>query len=120
MPVTERKNCVLSWAQLGVLPSKWRETLRQWRGLYYISDSLNGKGYIGSAYGQDNLLGRWQQYGAQGHGGNVHLRERRPENFRFSILERVSPDMEANEVIALGTTWKKRLHTLWPEGLNDN
>jgi hypothetical protein len=29
-------------------------------------------------------------------------------------------DIEANEVIALETTWKKRFHTRWPEGLNDN
>jgi hypothetical protein len=108
------KECILSWAQLAMLPSKWREALQQWRGIYYISDRSDGKGYVGSAYGERNLLGRWQQYGERGHGGNVHLRERgHPENFRFSILQRVDPDMEANEVIALETTWKKRLHTRW-------
>src|SRR5262249_43712208 len=43
-----------------------------------------------------------------------------PTKFRFSILQRVDPDMETNNVFALETTWKKRLHTHWPEGLNDN
>lgn len=57
---------------------------------------------------------------ASGHGGNVHLLERDPENFFFSILDRVSPDMDWEDVIALESTWKERLHTRWPEGLNDN
>ena len=48
------------------------------------------------------------------------LRTLGPENFRFSILERVSPNMEADKVIALEATWKDRLHTRWPEGLIDN
>jgi hypothetical protein len=38
----------------------------------------------------------------------------------FTILQRVSPDMEAEDVIQLEATWKKRLHTRPPHGLNDN
>lgn len=115
------KDCVWSWAELGKLPSKWRETLRQWRGIYYIFDQSDGKGYVGAAYGKDNnILGRWEHYAASGHGGNVLLRERSPENFHFGILELVSPTLEAREVIDLETTWKNRLHTRSPSGLNDN
>jgi hypothetical protein len=114
------RDCIWSWAELGKLPSKWRESLRQWRGIYYIFDQSDGKGYVGSAYGTDNILGRWENYAAVGHGGNVLLRERSPESFTFSILERVSPDMVIDEVTGLETSWKKRLHTRSPSGLNNN
>lgn len=110
----------LTWEELRVLPSSWRALISQWRGIYLIFDASDHKGYVGSAYGESNLIGRWQNYGATGHGGNKLLRGRDPENFRFSILERVSPDMVAADVVALETSWKERLHTYAPQGLNDN
>ena len=57
---------------------------------------------------------------AHGHGGNSLLRQRDPKNFQFSILQRVSPDMDARDLIQIENSWKKRLHTRSPEGLNDN
>jgi hypothetical protein len=111
---------VLTWEELGVLPTRWKAALSQWRGIYYIFDTLDQKGYVGSAYGESNLLGRWQNYAAVGHGGNRLLRQRDPRNFRFTILQRVSPDMDASDVIRLESSWKQRLHTREPYGLNDN
>jgi hypothetical protein len=70
--------------------------------------------------GDTNLLGRWKNYAARGHGGNRLLRQRDPRNFRFTILQRVSPDMDADDVIRLEANWKERLHTRQPFGLNDN
>jgi len=110
----------LTWGELDVLQARWKSALSHWRGIYYIFDSSDGKGYVGSAYGENNLLGRWLNYAARGHGGNLLLRQRDPENFRFSILERVSPDMDARDVIRLESSWKERLHTREPYGLNDN
>ncbi len=110
----------LAWEELAVLPTRWKSALAQWRGIYYIFDTSDAKGYVGSAYGNDNLLGRWLSYAASGHGGNQLLRRRDPHNFRFTILQRVSPDMEASDVIRLEGTWKQRLHTRAPFGLNDN
>jgi hypothetical protein len=110
----------LSWEELGVLPTRWKSALSQWRGIYYVFDGSDGKGYVGAAYGHSNLLGRWRAYASSGHGGNQLLRQRDHRNFRFSILERVSPDMENNDVIRLEATWKERLHTRQPYGLNDN
>ncbi len=110
----------LNWTDLGIIPKSWRDVLAQTRGIYYIFDESDGKGYVGSAYGEDNLLGRWQEYASSGHGGNALLRKRKPHNFKFSILQRVSPDMEPNEVIRLETKWKLRLHSGSPFGLNDN
>jgi hypothetical protein len=109
-----------TWDQLRVLPSRWKAKLSEWRAIYYIFDTSDGKGYVGSAYGADNLLGRWLNYAASGHGGNRLLRQRDPQNFRFTILERVSPDMDSENVIVLESTWKVRLHTRAPFGLNDN
>ena len=113
-------NMALDWAKLSILPVRWRSALSQWRGIYYIFDTSDGKGYVGSAYGEGNLLGRWLGYAASGHGGNTLLRKRDPQHFRFTILELVSPGMDAKDVIRLEGTWKERLHTRQPHGLNDN
>jgi hypothetical protein len=110
----------LSWEELGVLPTRWKLTLSQWRGIYFIFDGSDRKGYVGAAYGNENILGRWLGYTKRGHGGNRLLRQRDPRNFRFTILQRVSPDMEAADVIRLEASWKERLHTRSPNGLNDN
>lgn len=109
-----------TWAQLGVLPTRWRSELSQWRGIYYIFDVSDRKGYVGSAYGESNLFGRLLNYAAHGHGGNSLLRGRDAQNLRFTILQRVSPDMDAAAIVRLESSWKQRLHTRQPYGLNDN
>jgi hypothetical protein len=117
MPKWDR--LTLSWNELEALPKKWCETLSHWRGIYLILDVSDGKGYVGAAYGQDNLLGRWRSYAHSGHGGNKELRNRRPQDFRFSILQIVAHDMEFDEVQSLEASWKDRLHTR-EFGMNDN
>jgi hypothetical protein len=109
----------LTWKDLALLPTKWKAALRQWRGIYYIFDVGIGKGYVGSASGEENILGRWLNYAATGHGGNKKLRERDPSNFLFTILQRTSPDMDRDQVCELETNWKERLHTR-EYGLNEN
>jgi len=110
----------LEWEELGVLSPSWKSKLTEWRGIYYIFDTSDAKGYVGSAYGVDNLFGRWENYVKSGSGGNALLRNRDPRSFRFTILQRLSPDEDANDVIQLEGTWKKRLHTRTPYGLNEN
>jgi hypothetical protein len=110
----------VAWDQLGVLPSSWRAALSQWRGIYLIIDESDGKQYVGSAYGTENILQRWMNYARTGHGGNKLLRERNPHDLRFAILQRVSPDMEDVEVIRIEVTWKDRLRSRAPYGLNEN
>ncbi len=87
----------LSWQELHILPVHWKAILAQWRGIYYIHDDSDGSGYIGSACGNDNILGRWLNYADSGHGDNILLKSRNPNQFHFSILERVSPDMDKKE-----------------------
>ena len=110
---------VLTWEDLHSMPASWKERLSQWRGVYFIHDRSDGKGYVGSAYGTDNILGRWEIYAKTGHGNNKLLRHRPPENLSFSILQLVAPDLSADDVIRLEGTWKTRLHTR-KSGLNDN
>lgn len=119
-PVPDWREIELEWEDLGVLSMPWKSKLTEWRGIYCIFDTSDGKAYVGSAYGAENLLGRWLRYAASGHGGNSLLRARNPRNFRFTILQRVSPDEYTERVIRLENTWKKRLHTRAPFGLNEN
>jgi hypothetical protein len=111
---------VLRWQELSVLPTRYKSVLSQWRGIYYIFDESKHMGYVGSAYGETNLLGRWLNYAATGHGGNTLLRKCEPKNFHFSILELVSPTADPGDVIRLEANWKDRLRTQSPFGLNDN
>ncbi|MCW4455111.1 GIY-YIG nuclease family protein [Flavobacterium sp. MXW15] len=110
----------LGWRELQLLPASWRQALAQWRGIYFIFDRAARLGYVGSASGGENLLGRWLDYAASGDGGNRLLRGRNPEDFVFSILQRVSPDLPAEDIVPIENAWKERLHTRAPYGLNDN
>jgi len=97
--------------KLNRLLQNWAARLREWRGVYLITDETDGARYVGSAHGQDNLLGRWQAHVARDRGITRELARWDPANFRFSILERVSPAMAADEVITLEHDWMNRLHT---------
>lgn len=110
---------VLSWNELDVLPASWAARLAEWRGIYLIVDQSDGRGYVGAAYGSENILGRWRTYARTGHGENRELKGCDPRNFLFSILQRVSPDMDPESVVRLEATWKTRLHTR-RFGLNQN
>ena len=111
---------ILSWQDLKTLPTHWRTVLCHWRGIYYIFDTNQRKGYVGAAYGEENLCHRWENYALSGHGGNSLLKKCDPANFHFSILQIVSPDADPRDVVQLEGTWKERLHSRSPLGLNDN
>lgn len=111
---------LLDWSELRELWPSWRTALSSMRGVYFIFDRTDGKGYVGSAYGAENILGRWTHYAKSGHGGNKLLRQRNPTDFRFSILELVAPSLPPEEVIKREQSWKKRLSTVQPLGLNEN
>lgn len=111
---------VVNWSELHLLPASWCLQLREWRGVYLIIDQSDGKQYDGSACGSENIFQRWMDYSRSGHGGNRLLKGRIPANFRFSILERTSPDMPSEQVVSIEISWKDRLRTRAPDGLNDN
>jgi hypothetical protein len=110
----------LNWNQLAVLPASWRAQLRNWRGIYLIIDQSDGRQYVGSACGSENMLQRWLEYSRTGHGGNVLLKQRNPADFRFSILQMTAHDLPETVVVQLEQSWKNRLRTRSPNGLNEN
>ena len=118
-PVPNWRDLCIGKAELVNLPGEWKLVIGQWRGIYLIVDEGDGARYVGSAYGAENLWGRWQAHVARDAGVTKELVKRDPKNFRFSILERVGPDMTADEVIAVENSWKQRLHTR-EFGLNNN
>ena len=97
------------------IPS-WKGALSSVSGIYVISDSRSGKLYVGSAYGQDGIWGRWSQYSSSGHGNNKELRAlineigaESTETFRFSILEVADIHASKNDILARESHWKRVL-----------
>lgn len=62
--MTDWKKIDLGWDELRMLTSRWRSAMSQWRGIYLIFDQSDGKRYVGSAYGSENILGRWLSHAA--------------------------------------------------------
>jgi hypothetical protein len=111
---------IIPWRRLAKLQPSWRASLKEWRGIYFVFDERKRKGYVGSAYGSENILGRWKNWSKSGHGGNKYLRESDPRNLVFSILELDAQNRPIPEIIRKENSWKSRLHTKWPAGLNGN
>lgn len=105
----------------------WRNVLSAVRGVYLITDRNTGKLYVGSAYGEDGIWGRWSEYVATGgHGGNKSLRElvERDEYypikfFQFSILMLLPKSVTAEEAISKEQLFKRKLGSN-SFGLNNN
>lgn len=116
-PPPEWRDFIVSGAFLRAIPRTWADVLRQWRGIYLMTDQSDGMRYVGSAYGQQNLFGRWEEHVRGECGVTVELVRRDPLNFQFSILERVSPDATIEDITSLEHTWIRRLDTI-QHGLN--
>ena len=72
-------NVRLSWKQLKRIvergPTDWINALKGQKAVYLITDTSNGKLYVGSATSEHGLLlSRWISYIQTGHGGNVELK----------------------------------------------
>jgi hypothetical protein len=102
---------IVSAAMLRDMPPAWAAVLREWRGVYLIVDQTDGARYVGSAYGADNLLGRWRAHVQGDQGITAKLRARNPAHFHFAILERMGPDDPDEDVIGREMTWIARLDT---------
>ena len=105
----------LTWKELSRIVHKdtWKTALQNQKGVYLISDTSNGKFYVGSAYGDEMILNRWKCYVQTGHGNNKQLRglelDYIKENFRFSILEIFKSTTDSNVIIDRENYWKEVL-----------
>ncbi|MEO6299718.1 MAG: GIY-YIG nuclease family protein [Paracoccaceae bacterium] len=116
-PVPHWTAITLSKPEILSLSPDWAVAMAQWRGIYLITDIADGARYVGSAYGSENIIGRWRIHVAGEHGVTRELRPRRTANFRFSILDLLLHDQIAEDVIRREHSWMDRLHTrTW--GLN--
>ena len=105
----------------------WRAALSAVKGIYLITDISTGKLYVGSAYGDEGIWGRWRDYvKTNGHGGNKALRaliDKDPlyatQNFRFSILMILPKTITAEEAIRKEVLFKRKLGSN-SFGLNEN
>jgi len=97
----------------------WVKALSSVNGVYLIKDKVSGKLYVGSAYGEYGIYGRWSTYAQNGHGGNQELLDLDPTKFQFSILEIVPATATVDGVIECENRWKKKLGTR-QFGLNKN
>lgn len=106
----------------------WVDALRNQKAVYLITDTKTGKMYVGSATSQTGmLLQRWSSYAADGHGGNIELRELVKqqgldyvkENFQYSILENYNARMDDGYILKRESWWKETLRTR-THGYNKN
>lgn len=109
-----------SLGDLDVLPETWASPLRSTRGVYLVVHRETGAQYVGIAVGEDGFLGRWKHY-ADGHGGNVGLRELQHDASQYdvSILETLGSAATLDDACRLESRWKAKLGSR-VHGLNRN
>ena len=96
----------------------WKTALSNVAGIYLIADTMTGKQYVGSAYGDAGIWQRWCAYADTGHGGNKELRNLLRDkgdnyalNFLFTILEVIDLNASMDYVTTRECHWKDALLT---------
>jgi hypothetical protein len=93
--------------------------------VYLILDTKTGNQYVGSAYGEGGLLGRWRAYAKAAHGGNKQLKELAAErsalagDLQFAVLQTLPLASTPKEVIDHERRHKAKLGSR-AHGLNSN
>ena len=125
------ENLILSYDELKeiidnpTIYDAWHTALSSVNAVYLIVDKETGKQYVGSAYGQGGLLGRWSCYVHSLHGNNKMIKDlicaypNRYQHFQFSILQILPKTATDEEVIQAESLYKKKLLSK-RFGLNDN
>ena len=112
--------------------ASWKGGLSGLDGVYLITDIKTNKRYVGSAYGEGGIWGRWEAYmraigGSKGLGelfsdmSEEGMKEYAEAYLQFSILESWPLNSKSDsEVIHRENHWKEVLLTRGPCGLNRN
>ena len=107
----------VTWKELRQLINKdsWKTALENQKGVYLVTDTSNGKMYVGSAYGTNMLHGRWSSYIGNGHGGNIGLTDlpfdHIKQYFKYSILDIFKSTIDDIVIIKRESWWKENLMT---------
>jgi hypothetical protein len=115
---------ILSHAQLQAVMreyryASWRTALSSVVGIYLITDTRDGRHYVGKADGAESIRQRWNAYSTNGHGNNVELRGLDPSSFRFSLLRVFDPATPTRDIDAAESHFKDALDSR-RHGLNRN
>lgn len=119
------ENINISWEEMNRVLQKdnWKTALQNQKGVYLLTDISNGKMYVGSAYGENMILGRWRAYVKNGNGGNVGLKqltfEHIKKNFKYSILDIYKSTTDDQTIIKRESWWKEILQSR-QFGYNEN
>ena len=111
------ENVHKTWKELQNILKKeaWKTALENQKGVYLITDKSNGKMYVGAAYGENMIYGRWSKYIKKGHDGQVELKALDfsyiKENFCYSILEIFKSTTPDKIILRREKWWKKTLQS---------
>lgn len=106
----------------------WKTALQNQKGVYLITDTKTGKLYVGSAYGEKMILGRWTTYAKSGYDKNEIENGKYPNKkfqelvkkegmnyikkyFRYSILDIYKSTTDDKVIIGRENRWKEILLT---------
>jgi group I intron endonuclease len=97
------------------------------KGVYCLTDKNSGQLYIGSAYGDNGVAQRWEDYFETKTGGNKSLialyKEKTDgyfeENFQFTLIEYFGMYCDKNKIIKREQYWKEAFCTR-DYGYNNN
>lgn len=105
--------------EIPYLHATWLSALSAVGGVYLLVCPETGEQYVGVAYGAGGIIGRWQSYVENGHGGNAKLKARKRTQYKLAILEIFSLDTPFTEAIEREIAWKLKLGSR-AHGLNSN
>ena len=94
--------------------SRWQSALSAVKGIYLITDTSNGRHYVGKADGSGGIFARWSAYATDGHGSNrelVRLPKDQCKHFLFSVLTVFEPRVLQAQVDAAETHYKLALRS---------
>ena len=111
----------------GKIMPTYFEALSKIKGIYCLTDTHNGKLYIGSATGEEGIKQRWGNYFSTKDGGNKKLIELHKQEgdeyfekyFTFTLLEYFNLSYDDQKIIDREQYWKDCLDTR-KHGYNDN
>ncbi len=115
---------------------EWQTALKCRKGVYVISDEAIGKLYVGSAYGENGIYGRWETYVESGFDKNEVENGKYPNkrfqkivkehgieyihnNFHYALLETFTDNVPDEQIIQRESFWKEVLLTR-DFGYNEN
>ena len=122
-PFPGYENVLLSYSELFEMVNDpisyeaWHSALSSVYGIYLNVNKKekDGRQYIGSATGENGILGRWTDYANNHTGGDkllIELMEKEPksyEHFQFTILRIIPKETRKDDVIEIESLYKRKL-----------